>query len=76
MNAKIIEQLQNEFKDMFTGICCFDGLFSLHVKVSSKPYDVPPRCVAYAPQKTFKEVTRKATAARFNHTLGKDETVE
>ena len=43
------------FKDVFNGIGCFDGMFSLQLKPGSKPYQVPPRHVAYALQKPFKE---------------------
>ena len=38
----------NLFKDIYKGIGCFDGVFSLQVKVNSKPYQVLSRCVAYA----------------------------
>ena len=44
-----------EFKDIFIGRGCFDGLVSLPAKANSNPYQAPPRCVAYALQKPFKE---------------------
>ena len=45
VSAEIIQQLQRDFKDVFTGIGCFDGTFSLQVKLDSKPYQVSPRHV-------------------------------
>ena len=44
-----------EFKDIFNSIGCFNGMFSLQLKPGSKPYQVPPRCVAYTLQKPFEE---------------------
>ena len=43
-------------RDVFNGIGCLDGTFSLQVKLDSRPYQVPMRCIAYALQKPFKEV--------------------
>ena len=42
-------------KDLFIGIRYFDGTFSLQLKPDSKPYHMPPRCMAYALQKPFQE---------------------
>ena len=53
--TEITKQLQREFEDVFTGIECFDGMFSLQVKPDSKPCQAPPWCIAYALQKPFKE---------------------
>ena len=41
MSAEITQQLQRDFKDVFTGIGSFDGMFSLQVKPDSKPYQAP-----------------------------------
>ena len=50
---------KRNFEDVFTGIGCFDGTFSLQVKLDSKPYQVPPWCIAYEIQKPFmKELGR------------------
>ena len=38
MNAEITQQLQKDFEDVFNGIGCFDGTFSLQLKPGSKPY--------------------------------------
>ena len=45
-SAEITKQLQKEFEDVFTGIGCFDRMFSLQVKQDRN--QVPPRCIAYA----------------------------
>ena len=55
MSVEITQQWQRRFKDVLSGIECFDGMFSLQVKPDSKPYQAPLRCIAYALQKTFKE---------------------
>ena len=55
VSAENTQQLQRDFKDVFTGIGCFDGMFSLQVKPVSKPYQVCLRHVGYALQKPFKE---------------------
>ena len=47
VSAEIIEQLQRDFKDEFNGTECFDGIFSLQVKLDSEPYQVPMGCIAY-----------------------------
>ena len=51
--ALILQQLQRDFKDVFTRIGLFDRTFSLQVKPDSKPYKVSPWHVAYALQKSF-----------------------
>ena len=43
------------FDNVFNGIGCFEGTFLLQIKPDSKPYQVPPRCVAYALQKLLKD---------------------
>ena len=55
VNTEITQQLQRDFKDVFTKIGCFDGTFSIQVKPDSKPYQALLRHVAYALQKPFKE---------------------
>ena len=39
--AEITQQLQRDFKDIFTVIDWFDEMFSLQVKQGSKPYQAP-----------------------------------
>ena len=55
MSAEIMQQFQRDFENVFNGIGCFDGTFSLQLKLDSKPYQVPLRCVAYVLQEPFKE---------------------
>ena len=57
-DKKSIEMTQiihDKFCDVFNSIGCFEGTFSLQLKPYSKPYQAPPRHVAYALQKPFKE---------------------
>ena len=54
-SARLTEFIHNVFKDVFSGIGCFEGTVSLQVKEGSKPCKVPPRCVAYALQQLFSE---------------------
>ena len=41
-SSEITQKLQRGFKDVFTGIGCFDGTFSLQLKPDSKPYQELP----------------------------------
>ena len=54
-SSELMQEIHNTFGDVFNGIGCFKGTFSLHLKPDSKPYQVPPRHVVYALQKPFKE---------------------
>ena len=45
--VKITLQLQKECQDVFSGVGCTDGTFSLQVKSDSKLYQAPPRHVVY-----------------------------
>ena len=49
------QKIHNTFSNVFNGTGCFEGTFSLQLKPDSKPYQAPPRHVAYALQKLFKE---------------------
>ena len=40
-STNITRQIQKEFGEIFIGIWCFEGMFSLQVKPDSKPYQVP-----------------------------------
>ena len=42
------ERIHKTYGDIFNGIGCFKCTFSLQLKPDSKPYQVPPRHVAYA----------------------------
>ena len=47
-------RILDEFNDLFSGICCFDGIFSVQVEEGSQAYQAPPRRVAYMLQKPLK----------------------
>ena len=49
------QRIHETYGEVFNGIGCFEGTFSLQLKPDSKPYQVPPRCEAYMLQKPFKE---------------------
>ena len=76
VSVEITQQLQRDFKHVFTGIGYFDGTFSFQAKPDSKPYQVPPRCVDYALQKPFKEELEWLQQQDIMTPLGMDETVE
>ena len=54
-SGNMAKQIQKEFEDVFMGIRCFKGMFSLKVEPDNKPYQVSMKCVAYALRKLFKE---------------------
>ena len=54
-SAELIQQMHTEFDNIFNGIWCFKGTFSLQLKHDSRPYQAPPRHVAYVLQKPFKD---------------------
>ena len=49
------QRIHEEYGEVFNGIGCFEGTFSLQLKPDSKLYQAPPRSVAYALQKPFQE---------------------
>ena len=53
-SIQLMQKIHNTFGDVFNGIGCFRGTFSLQLKPDSKPYQVPPRHVAYALQKPLR----------------------
>ena len=76
LSVKIMQQLQRDFKGVFTGIGYFDGTFSLQIKTGSKPYHVLPRCVAYALLNQFKKELEWLQQQDIVKPLGVDETAE
>ena len=52
------QSIHTRFDDIFNGIGCFEGTFSLQLKADSKRYQAPPRHVAYVIQEPFKEELR------------------
>ena len=75
-SSKLMQEIQNTYGDVFNGIGCFEGTFSLQLKPDSKPYQVPPRHVAYALQKPFKEELECLQKMDIIAPLGVDEMVE
>ena len=55
---------------------CFDGTFSLHLKLDSKPYHMPPRCMTCMLQKPFQEELERLQKQDIIAALGVDETSE
>ena len=49
------QRIHEEYGKVFNSIVCFEGTFSLQLKPDCKPYQAPPRCIAYALQKPFQE---------------------
>ena len=76
VSAQIMQQLQKDFKDVFTEIGCFDGTFSLQVTLDNQPYQVLPRHVVYALKKPFKEELEWLQQQDIITLCGVDETVE
>ena len=72
MSTKVIESIYNEFKDMFPGISCFEGTFSLQVK-ERKLYQVSLNYVAYVLQQMYKEELDTLAKTTKNYALGVDE---
>ena len=54
----MMQNIHTRFGNFFNGIGCFEGTFSLQLKPDSKPYQAPPRHVAYALQEPCKEELR------------------
>ena len=54
-SSAMMQKIHEKFGNVFNGIGCFKGTFSLQLKPDSKPYHAPPRHVAYALQNMFKE---------------------
>ena len=53
--TEITKELLAKYSDVSPGIGCFKGTFSLQAKDGTKPYQVPPRHVAYGLQDPFKQ---------------------
>ena len=54
-SAVMTKKVHGKFSDVFNGIGYLEGTFSLQLKPDSKPYQAPPRHVAYALQKPLQE---------------------
>ena len=72
----MMQRIHTRFGNFFNGIESFEGTFSLQLKPDSKPYQAPPRYVAYALQEPFKEELRCLQEMDIITPLGVDETLE
>ena len=70
------QRIHEEYGEVFNGIGCFEGTFSLQFKLNSKPYQAPPRHVAYVLQKSFQEELQQLQELDIIMLLGVDETAE
>ena len=70
------QKIHDTFGDVFNGIWCFEGTFSLQLKPNSKMYQAPPRHVAYVLQKPFKEELECLQKMDIITPLGVDEMAE
>ena len=75
-SISMTQKIHDTFGDIFNCIGCFKGTFSLQLKPGSRPYQVPPRCVAYALQKICKEELEHLQKMDIITPLGVDETAE
>ena len=60
-NRLLTMKIHNVYSDIFTGIGCFEGTFTLQVREGSCPYQALPRKVAYALPRTITRRARQAT---------------
>ena len=72
----MMQRIHTRFGNVFNGIGCFEGTFSLQLKPDSKPYQAPLRHVAYVLQEPFKEELRCLQEMDIIMLLGVDETLE
>ena len=49
-SSEMAQKIHDRFGNVFNGIGCFEGTFSLQLKPNSKPYQSQPKCVAYVLQ--------------------------
>ena len=75
-SAEATQQIHIDFDDVFNGIGCFEGTFSLQLKPDSKPYQALLRCVAYTLQKLFQEEFKRLQKLDIIVSLGVDESAE
>ena len=68
--------MHTEFDNVFNGIGCFEGTFLLQLKPDSRPYQAPPRHVAYALQKSFKDELDRLQQLDIITLLGVDKVAE
>ena len=72
----MMQKIHTRFGNVFNGIGCFKGTFSLQLKPDNKPYQAPPKHVAYVLQEPFKEELRCLQEMDIIMPLGIDKTTE
>ena len=72
-SAKITWEMHNDYH-VFPGIRCFKLRLSLQVKEGGKPYQAPPRHVAYSLQEPYKKELENLQKQQIILALGVDET--
>ena len=75
-SSEMMQIIHDKFGDVFNGIGCFEGTFSLQLKPDSRPYQAPHRCVSYVLQKPFKEELKQLQKMNIITPLGVDKTAE
>ena len=70
------QKIHTTYGNVSNGIGCFEGTFSLQLKPDSKPYQVPPRHMAYVLQKPFKEELKQLQELDIITPLGVDKMAE
>ena len=76
-SSTMTQRIHEIFGNIFNGIGCFKGTFSLQLKPDSKPYQVLTKAyVAYALQKPFKEELQHLQELNIIAPLGVDKMVE
>ena len=72
----LTNKIHNEFSDVFSGIGCIEGSFTLQGKEISQQYHVPSRRVAYTLQEALKEELGRLQRQQVIVSLGVGDTSE
>ena len=75
-SIKLMQRIHKVFGNVFNGIGCFEGAFSLQLIPDSKPCQAPPRHVTYALQKPFMEKLDQLQKIDIITPLGVNKTAE
>ena len=75
-SIKMTQIISDKFGDVFNGIGCFEGTYSIQLKPDSRSYQAPPRHVAHVLQKPFKKELEQLQKMDIITPLGVDETAE
>ena len=75
-SSAMMQSIHTRSGDIFNGIGCFEGTFSLQLKPDSNPYQAPPKHVAYVLQKPFKEELKCLQEKDIITPLGVDKALE